>query len=717
MLSDEATQASLEITKDGAIIATEVVKVLFPAIAKLTGAFFKSIGKGTASFVKKEWNKFKNRNVVAGGEVSVHELGQNGEKVMPVQLDKDKYEMDKFIRNNLKKRMEEAGVFYAVTEDKDNYTLFFKESDAYKVNPILASWEIDSTEYLSVAALYGKEEAQKINYELVDMMSPEDKQKIKDNWNQSLKAAFTKDFTTANPIVEEAWRQSEFKGQDKNVFKTVEAEQKMAEGMSRQDFFISKLKEAIPENEHAERICIYPGKNIIYIDDNNTLHNIAIGSGKHYSVKCENPEEAKEAFVKTNENLTKFEKDMETKYTSARGYDDVQRSFLRQCQIEKMINPAMDFTYYDKAEYSVSKMAALHECQKVLSEDNFAKVMEHADRLPEDTIWGLSTLNENKYPNMDIGSLIDRNFTQEEINALKEIVSVDGYKEMYDTPELNQVFEGVFQKTETVHGEKIVTPINTEGIHEKMITQAADATHDIAQKQEALKSATPENQEKIKAEIEKLTQTKEQAEEWLKSETFYKQIQEKKAEAKPLQEHFNQALENRVQEQIKVETMGLDNVQTQNLDMNEVMMERNTYIVDRDYYREFGAIDEILSFDNWQDEIDPQQWMHEKDFSFKLDRQGNVAVEAKGMPLTMTDDFLYKWDKSKKAFERDGKEYKQMMSNGKGKVYVSRNGDTIVRRSKPLTQTEVAEARRTYHVHLKQQEHDRNYKHNQSKKM
>ena len=110
MLSDEATQASLEITKDGAIIATEVVKVLFPAIAKLTGAFFKSIGKGTASFVKKEWNKFKNRNVVAGGEVSVHELGQNGEKVMPVQLDKDKYEMDKFIRNNLKKRMEEAGV-------------------------------------------------------------------------------------------------------------------------------------------------------------------------------------------------------------------------------------------------------------------------------------------------------------------------------------------------------------------------------------------------------------------------------------------------------------------------------------------------------------------------------------------------------------------------------------------------------------------------------
>lgn len=697
MLSEETASTSLMILKEGAVIATEIFKILFPKMVDGVTGLKNDIGtslKKMGTSLQETWDMI-NPNKNLAGEVSRDILAKQDVKIQSFDLKKDEFFLDdSFVLQNLKDGLTEAGILFSVTEGKDRYNISFKEMDMYKAQNVFQDWKIDMTEYAAFASVYGKDAAQKINWKLVDSLNKEEKQAIIDHWDNIFKAALTQDRSAESQVYEEAWRDSSFKNMDKEAFKNMDVSK------SRIEFFVEKIKESIPARELEELFIEYEKKNIIYIDDENVLHNVSINSGRHYSVKCENPYEAKEALLKTNSILKKFEQDLESKYSERRGFSDIQRSYLRECMYESMVNPKIDISYFDNASYPVQKMAAIKECQEKLSKDNFNKLMEHVDELPADTIWNIATLNERDYRGLDIGELLDKNFTKEEINALKEVIKEGGYKEMYDSPEFNERFEGKFQRTYQISGFQKTVEIIDVSEKEKEITKRwVDVNDELSKKRMELEDASPEEKAGIEAEIHSLVEESKECESWLHDYQLWKNVQAKKEDLPSINDYVEKAVEQRINEQDKAdnayENIFNDMDEKAYVDMNKYRMEANIEKAAQDYYTEITPVAMVMSEPAYSGH---EQSVEGKKFTFQIGQDGNVSVWMKGNELTMDEKYSYRWEKSKTAFVKDGKEYRQVGQNEKGKVYATKEGKTLVKVEKRLSKSEVMQAQKRFEI-------------------
>lgn len=724
MLADECANVSLEITKEGFLVAGELIKEIIPLGGRALSGVMKPIFK-KASDIKGESD--------VKGEVSFDDMLKisQDDKVINIDLSNPDAALtleNQYIRDDLNKKMEQAGILYSINktrdaEGKEKYDIFFREKDVYKAQQVFKNWEIDMTEYIAFSKLYGGEQANNINWEMVDLLTQEQKEAVKEKWGKCFENLFQNDLSVNDKVYEEAWKDSYFQAETENIFESKEYKNKARFGVSQQEYLVKKIRSSISK----DRIVEYKGKNLIYIDDNNMFHHINYSAGTHQKTECKSITEAIAVMEQTNKKLEKFELDLKGKYSEEKGFNELQRRFLYNCMIDSLKNEKIDITYYDKANFSIDKMAALYECQINMSKENAYVVLKQAEDLNVDILWEIQQFSEKQFPGFSIGEILDNRMDREEISFLFQQMKETGYKEMFETEKYNELFEGKFQNTIEQHGNKMiiekdvsekVNEVNNkildlnEEIKEKII-QIERCEDNIKKTEAMLERYTDdlsmgiqisENLMGLDAhknswckELENLKEKKERLVDFKRDYQVYKYVKEKKATVPSIHEMIEVALATREKEQGKVEGI-LDNSYKKNnvVNMNEILMELQIEKAIRYYHNEIDTVIEGL--------MDEQEIGLEKDFShqpviaegnkfnFYRTPNGNIKVEMKGEKIDIDKKTLEKWNRSKNIIKNGTDEYRLMMENEKGKLYMDKYGKSIIKMNKELNMQDIQNA-------------------------
>lgn len=734
MLSDECMNVSLSITKEGIIVFYELMKVV--------SVLLKENGKILKENIMDEVNNFskllKKPSEIKGAEVSIKELQSifEKEKLAHIPIDKERacFNLDEqYVHDSLQRHMEKAGIVYAITEGKDRdgkdqYFINIAEKDLYAAQDVFCKWEADMAEYIAFSSLYGQEQAKNIDWNMVNVLTKEQKAAIKEKWSKCFESVVMNDLSEYDKVFEQAWKDSLFQEMDKEVF---ESKEFMDSGLSNREYFIKVIKESIPKKEIRQRFIDYKGKSIIYIDDENILHHVDCRAGKHYKRKCESLEEAKEAMERTNNKLDKFEMDLQGKYAPERGYNEMQRRYLYNCMMEEVENERVDISCFDKSEYPVEKMAALKECQLKMSKDNVIEVLKKAENLDAEILWELQSFNERDFPNLQIKSIINQinHLDVENLQSLYKELKESGYREMYDSPQYNERFEGVFQETKIVNEQSVIfvldvtekeKQVNNElsqldnGIYDKL-EQVKKIDLKIAKKEEELEQ-NKDNlviAEDISKELDNLDKEKETEQEALKrlmdkkeecinfKQNFqeWKYIQDKKKKTSSLCEIVEKAIDKQKEQQDKVDN-ATEYMRGEKVEKN-VMMDINIDRAENLLHKEIGPVEDILNGDI--DLISKNETImiggtnykeisHGEKFYYYLQPNKEVMVMMQGDNFKMDNKMLSKFEKAKVSFIKDEKEYKLMQKTEKGKVYVTKDGKSMVQLNKVLGKIEMEAA-------------------------
>lgn len=734
MLSDECISVSLNITKEGIIIfgeLTEVVKQIVEPLLENGKILKENIMDEVNNFSK----LFKKPPEIKGAEVSIKELQSifEKEKLAHIPIDKERacFNLDdQYVHDSLQRHMEKAGIVYAITEGKDRegksqYFINIAEKDLYAAQDVFCKWEADMAEYIAFSSLYGQEQAKNIDWNIVNVLTKEQKAAIKEKWSKCFESVLMNDLSEYDKIFEQAWKDSSFQEMDKEIF---ESKKFMDSGLSNREYFIKAIKESIPKKEIRQRVIDYKGKSIIYIDDQNILHHVDCRAGKHYKRKCGSLEEAKEAMEKTNNKLDKFEMDLQGKYAPERGYNEMQRRYLYNCMMEGVGNERVDISCFDKSEYPVEKMAALKECQLKMSKDNVIEVLKNAENLNAEILWELQSFNERDFPNLQIKSIINQNLDVENLQSLYKELKESGYREMYDSPKYNKRFEGVFQETKIVNEQSVIFVLDVTEKEKQVnneLSQLDNAIYDkleqvkeidlkIAEKEEELEqnkdnlviaediSKELDNLDKEKAteqeDLKRLMDKKEECINFKQNFQEWKDIQDKKKKALSLNEIVEKAIDKQKEQQDKVDN-ATEYMRGEKVEKN-VMVDINMDRAENLLHKEIGPVEDILNsnIDFSQKETimiggtNYKEISHGEKFYYYLQPNKEVMVMMQGDNFRMDNEMLSKFEKAKVSFIKDEKEYKLMQKTEKGKVYVTKDGKSMVQLNKTLGKIEIEAA-------------------------
>ncbi|MDE5977035.1 MAG: hypothetical protein K2G70_01015, partial [Turicibacter sp.] len=408
----------------------------------------------------------------------------------------------------------------------------------------------------------------------------------------------------------------------------------------------------------------------------------------------------------------------------------IRERYLYNCMMEGVGNERVDISCFDKSEYPVEKMAALKECQLKMSKDNVIEVLKKAENLDAEILWELQSFNERNFPNLQIKNIINQinHLDVENLQSLYKELKESGYREMYDSPQYNERFEGVFQETKIVNEQSVIFVLNVtekekqvnselsqldNGIYDKL-EQVKKIDLKIVKKEEELEqnkdnlviaediSKELDNLDKEKAteqeDLKRLMDKKEECINFKQNFQEWKDIQDKKKKALSLNEIVEKAIDKQKEQQDKVDN-ATEYMRGEKVEKN-VMVDINIDRAENLLHKEIGPVEDILNsnIDFSQKETimiggtNYKEISHGEKFYYYLQPNKEVMVMMQGDNFRMDNEMLSKFEKAKVSFIKDEKEYKLMQKTEKGKVYVTKDGKSMVQLNKTLRKIEMEAA-------------------------
>lgn len=410
MLSDDFSSMSLEVTKEGVIVVGKTIESLVNILLAL-----KDDGKDILkSGIESTKNKIEENRK---GETTIHKMYQKGEPLTTKDVT-DIFQSEKW-RRTFDAWAETNHFEYAVLKKPNaekeggvEYSILFKQSDAFKAQDCIWQTYLEMASYDSVNEIYGKECAENLDYTKAEVLSPEQKERIR--------IAVKEKFTYANSdraewnnekVWEEAWKDSYFSDKRENIF----SEDFQINGVNvetqKKDVFLFHVQKSISSEFGRENInenlLHIENKGIVYLDGEYKLHYINLGDKTHISQPVTDKEtlkEVRQAIAKTNSKLKTINLQIENKY---KDYTPEQKEFLRDSMERKWENPNIDVSQFDRKDFPVEKMASIRYCQEDLTDI------------------------------ADLNRILEKDFSAEQINVLYDAMLSGVGKEELFNPELS----------------------------------------------------------------------------------------------------------------------------------------------------------------------------------------------------------------------------------------------------------------------------------------